>query len=265
LRLDFRPPTEVALLETVKSALRQGTAPGAQEVELTTDSRFTSEQGGWRLTQRVTQVSTTREGALVETPVDDILLRLSMQVRLATDGTFVDLLNPEAVEAALQEVLPEGSKAEALERFFHPEAVEARARREWELKYGGLYGRGLEEGQKSWTVGTVTLGEREVTYLLERTFTGTLLTEHGEAVTFALRCVASPGEDGPVRAVLEASGNPQLSPGVQCEGEQVLGRGRFLPLSRSLTLSVPVQGAPWTWTVQSVLRSVQPLEGEKTP
>jgi hypothetical protein len=107
-----------------------------------------------------------------------------------------------------------------------------------------------------------------LTYLLERTFTGTLLTEHGEAVTFALRCVGPPGDDsaaGPVRAVLEAAGNPELSPGVQCEGEQVLGRGRFLPLSRSLTLSVPVQGEQWTWTVQSALQSVQPLEGEKTP
>jgi hypothetical protein len=260
----------VALIETVKSSLSRGAEAGAQEVALTTDSRFTSEQGGWRLTQGVTQAGTTRDGVPVETPVDAILLRLSMKVRLATDGTFVDLLNPEAVEAALHEVVPEDATGvEALERYFHPEAVEVRARREWEQKYGGLYGRGLEEGQKAWTVSTVTLGEREVTYLLERTFTGTLLTEHGEAVTFALRCVGLPGEGsaeaGPVRAVLEAAGNPELSPGVQCEGEQVLGRGRFLPVRRSLTLSVPVQDGQWTWKVESALQSVQPLEGEKTP
>ncbi len=156
LRLEFRPPTDVALIETVKSSLRWGAAPGAQEVELTTDSRFTSERGGWLLSQRVTQASTTQDGAPVETPVDDILLRLTMQVRLAADGTFVDLLNPEAVEAALHEVVPEGATGvEALERYFHPEAVEVRARREWELKYGGLYGRGLSEGQKTWTVSTV--------------------------------------------------------------------------------------------------------------
>jgi hypothetical protein len=68
-----------------------------------------------------------------------------------------------------------------------------------------------------------------------------------------------------VRAVLEAAGRPELSPGVQCEGEQVLGRGRFLPVRRSLTLRAPVQSGEWTWTVQSVLQSLQPLEGEKTP
>ena len=270
LRLEFRPPTDVALIETVKSSLRRGATPGAQEVELTTDTRFTSERGGWLLTQRVTQASTTQDGAPVETPVDDILLRLTMQVRLASDGTFVDLLNPEAVEAALHEVVPEGATGvEALERFFHPEAVEVRARREWEQKYGGLYGWGLSEGQKTWTVSTVMVEARVLTYLLERTFTGTLLTEHGEAVTFALRCVGAPPDGSadarPVRAVLEAAGNPELSPGVQCEGEQVLGRGRFLPVRRSLTVRAPMQDGEWTWTVQSVLQSLQPLEGEKTP
>ncbi len=270
LRLEFRPPTDVALIETVKSSLRRGATSGAQEVELTTDSRFTSEQGRWLLTQRVTQASTTQDGAPVETPVDDILQRLTMKARLAADGTFVDLLNPEAVETALHEVVPEGATGvEALERYFHPEAVEVRARREWELKYGGLYGRGLSEGQKTWTVSTVMVDAHVLTYLLERTFTGTLLTEHGEAVTFALRCVGLPREDspdaGPVRAVLEAAGRPELSPGVQCEGEQVLGRGRFLPVRRSLTVRAPVQGGDWTRTVQSMLQSLQPLEGEKMP
>jgi hypothetical protein len=267
LRLDFRPPVDVALVETVRSSLQRGSAPQARAAEMTTVSRFTPEAGGWRLTQRVTQARTLREGKMVETPVDELLSRFSLQVRLAEDGTFVGVLEPGAARAAIRQMGLAEPVVVELERLLAPEAVEARTRREWELKYGGLYGRALEEGQKSYGVGTVALEGREVTYLLERTFAGMVLTEHGEAVVLALRCLERPGEDAPepVREALEAARELELTPGVQCEGEQVLGRGRVLPIRRSFTLRVPVEGESWTWTVQSALESLQPLEEEQKP
>ena len=69
-------------------------------------------------------------------------------------------------------MVPEG-RQEALERFFAPEALEARARREWEAKYGGLLRRNLVVGQRTWAVGGSSTGTGEVMYLLERTVTGT--------------------------------------------------------------------------------------------
>jgi hypothetical protein len=265
LRLEFQPPVTAALFETVKSSVLRSGAPGAQEAEVSTVTRFTPEQGGWLLTQYVTRAQYTRDGAPVETLVDDVLTRFPLRVRLAADGTYVRVVEPGAALAALKEVAPEGQDLSALESFFAPEALDARTRAEWEVKYGALYGRGLEPGAHIYVVGTVPLRGREVTYLLERTFTGTLLTEYGEAVVFTLRCLAEPGAEAPegVRETLRLAGNPALTAGVECTGEQLQGRGRFLPVRRSLTLRAPVDGETWTWATQSTLESLQAYEEER--
>jgi hypothetical protein len=266
LRLEFRPPVDSALIETATSSVRRDGAEGVQEAELTTVSRFTrEEQGTWLLTQRVRQARSTQGGLPVKTPVDELLTRVPLRVRLAADGTFVRVPEPGAFLSVLRAGKPEGRQWTALERFFAPELVEARARREWEVKYGKLSGRALVPGRHTYGVDTVSLGGREVTYLLERTFTGTLLTEHGEAAVFTLRCLGEPGEEAPaeVGEALEAAGEVTLTPGVECEGEQLLGRGRFLPVRRGLTLRAPVDGETWTWAVRSALESAQPLEEEQ--
>lgn len=265
LRLEFQPPVTAALSETAKSSVRRSGTPGAQEAEVTTITRFTPEQGGWLLTQSLTRANYTRDGAPVETLVDDVLTRFPLRVRLAADGTYVRVVEPGAALAALKEVAHAGQDVSALEGFFAPEVLDERTRGEWEVKYGALYGRGLDPGESTYVVGTVPLGGREVTYLLARSFTGTLLTEYGEAVVFTLRCLAEPGADAPevVRETLRLAGSPVLTPGVECEGEQLLGRGRFLPVRRSLTLRAPVDGETWTWTTQSTLESLQAYEEER--
>ncbi len=259
LRLEFRPSVDTALLETATSSVRREGAEGVLEAELTTTSRFTPESKGlWLLTQQVTRARHLRDGTPVETPVVDVLTRVPLRVRLAADGTFLQVLEPGAFLSTLRAVAPEGWDVTALERFFAPERVEARARQEWEAKYGGLYGPPLEPGQRSYGVGTVALGGREVTYLLERTFIGTQLTEYGEAAVFTLRCLGEPGE-----VSLEVVGEATLTPGVTCEGEQWVGKGRFLPLRRGLTLRAPVDGETWTWALRSTLESTQVLEEEQ--
>jgi hypothetical protein len=264
-RLEFRPPDDSVLTESLKSSVGRSGAPGSQEAELTAVTRFTPEQGGWLLTQRVTQARYTRDGAPVETLVDDVLTRFPLRLRLAGDGTFVAVVEPEAALAALAAVAPAGQDVSLLEGFFAPEALEARTRAEWDVKYGGLYGRAWEPGARSYAVGTLPLGGREVTYLLERTFTGTQPTEHGEAMVFALRCLEAPGAE-PSQAVREAlslAGDPELTPGVQCEGEQLLGRGRFIPVRRGLTLRATWDGETWTWATSSRLESLQAPEEKR--
>jgi hypothetical protein len=43
----------------------------------------------------------------------------------------------------------------------------------------------------------------------------------------------------------------------------LLGKGRFLPVRRGLTLRATVGGATWTWTTQSALESLQAPEEER--
>lgn len=265
LRLEFRPPEDSLLTETVKSSLQRGGVPGSQEAVLTTVTRFTREQGGWLLTQRVTEARYSLNGAPVETLVDDVLTRFVLRVRLAADGAYVGVVEPEAALAALEAVAPPRQDVSLLEDFFAPDALEARTRGEWEVAYGGIYGRTLAPGQRSYAVGTVPLGGREVAYLLERTFHGTRTTEQGEAMVFTLRCLEAPGEGASqeVRETLVLAGNPKLTPGVECEGEQLLGRGRFLPVRRGLTLKATLDGETWTWATQSALESVRAPEEER--
>jgi hypothetical protein len=237
----------------------------AHEAELTTVTRFTREQGGWLLTQRVTRSHYTRDGEPVRTLVDEVLTRFPLRVRLSADGTYVGVEEPEAALTVLKQVAPAGVDVTPLQRFFAPDALDERTRGEWEVKYGGLYGRVLEPGQHSYVVGSVPLGGREVTYLLERTVTGSLLSDYGEAMLFSLRCLPPPGDDAPepVREALRLAGNPEPTPGVECEGEQLLGRGRFLPVRRGLTLRATWDGETWTWVTRSELESLRAPEEER--
>ncbi|MFL5355134.1 hypothetical protein [Archangium sp.] len=264
-RLEFRPPEDSLLTERMTSSLQRSGGAEAHEGELTTVTRFTREQGGWLLTQRVTGSHYMRDGESVRTLVDEVLTRFPLRVRLAADGTYVGVEEPEAALAALEQVAPSGVDVTPLRRFFAPDELDARTRGEWEVKYGGLYGRVLAPGQRSYGVGSVSLGGHEVTYLLERTFTGSLLTDYGEAMLFSLRCLPPPGDDAPepVREALRLAGNPEPAPGVECEGEQLLGRGRFLPVRRGLTLRATWDGETWTWATRSELESLRSPEEER--
>ncbi len=249
------------MTERVRSTrtVEQGGARQSEEVEMTTVTRFTPAENGWQLAQAVTQARMTRGGTPVETVVDDVLTRFPLRVRLAADGAFVKVLNADEGAKALRQVVPAGQQAGALESFFSADSVESRARREWEAKYGGLFQRNLTVGQHTWAVEGFSAGDSQVFYVLERTVTGTELTDQGDALVLGLKCLDAVPEDAPaeLREVLEEAGSPGLTPGVTCEGEQVVARGYFVPMRRTLTVHAKVGDATWTLATQTKLEMLE--------
>ncbi|WP_408891198.1 hypothetical protein ACJ2CR_15715 [Myxococcus faecalis] len=265
VRLGFQPPVGRVLTESQQAsrAVEQDGQVLREEAELTTESRFATSEGGWLLTQSVTRAQRTRAGVAVEGWVDDVLLRFALRLQLAADGAFVKLVSPESASEALRQSVPAGADAKALERFLAPESLEARTRREWEAKFGGLFQRHLSEGQRTWAVDTLPMGDTQVAYVLERTLQGTRDTEYGDAVVLSLKCLDSVPEDAPreLTDAWVAAGRPELTAGVTCEGEQVVAYGRFVPVSRELTVKARVGPAAWTVTMQSRAQALQ----EETP
>jgi hypothetical protein len=261
VRLEFRPPVDRAMTErvqTVRTVEREGTRL-TEEVEMTTVTRFTPAEHGWQVAQSVTRARMTRGGAPVETVVDDVLTRFPMRVRLAADGSFVKVLNAEEGLKALRQVVPAGQQAGALEVFFAPDSLEARARRQWEAKYGGLLQRNLMVGQHTWAVERFSTSEGEVRYVLERTVKGTELTDQGDALVLGLSCLDAVPEDAPaeLREVVEEAGEGPLTPGVTCEGEQVVARGYFVPIRRNLSVQVKAGGATWMLATETKLELLE--------
>lgn len=261
VRLDFQPPVGRVLTESVRGTrvVERAGATVREEAELTTETRFTPSEGGWLLAQAVPRSRLVRGDSPVDSLVDDVLARFTLRVRLAADGTFVKLVAPEAAQEALRQVVPAGVDAGPLERFFSPETLEARTRREWEAKYSGLFQRNLTVGQRTWAVDVLPVGAGQVTFVVERTVQGTRDTEYGDAVVLALRCLDAVAEDAPDELVdaWEAAGRPGLTAGVACEGEQVLARGRFIPVSRRLVVKAAVDGERWTVTTESRAQGLQ--------
>lgn len=255
VRLDFRPPVGRVLSETgttTRTVTRAG-AQVAEEAEVHTETRYTPASGGWLMTQAVTRTALKRGGAPVDTLADAVLRRFTLQVKLAADGAFVDAVEPEAAQRVLHEVAPAGADVGALDAFFSPDAVEARARHEWEVKYVGLFRRNLVEGQRTWVVDRFPAGTGEVAYVLERIVTGTEPSVYGDALALALRCldVVPEGAPAELREAWEAAGSPALTPGVTCEGSQVVARALFVPVRRSLTVRAKVGEDAWTLSTQT--------------
>ncbi len=261
VRLDFRPPVDRAMTERVQTTrtVERGGARQTEEVEMTTVTRFTPAENGWQVAQTVTRARMTRGGAVVETMVDDVLTRFPLRVRLAADGSFVKVLNADEGLKALRQVVPAGQQAGALEAFFAPEAVDDRARREWVARYGGLLQRNLMVGQHTWAVEEFSTSEGAVRYVLERTVKGTELTDQGDALVLGLRCLDAVPDDAPeeLREVVEEAGEAALTPGVTCEGEQVVARGYLVPIRRILNVRAKVGDATWTLTMQTKLEMLE--------
>ncbi|AGC43577.1 putative lipoprotein [Myxococcus stipitatus DSM 14675] len=261
VRVAFQPPVDRVLTESQRASrtVEKGGSAVREEVELTTESRFTPSSGGWLLTQGVTHARQTRAGVEVKSWVDDVLKRFMLRVQLAADGAFVKLVSPESAGEAVRQSVPPGVDAGPLERFFQPEVLEARTRREWEAKFGGLFQRYVSEGQRTWVVEVLPVGDTQVAYVLERTVQGTRDTEFGDAVVLSLRCLDAVPEDGPdaLEDAWVVAGRPELTPGVTCQGEQVVAYGRFVPVSRELTVKAQVDGAMWTLTMESRAQGLQ--------
>lgn len=262
VRLDFKPPVDRLLTESVRAirALqREGQPEVRDEAAFTTETRFTPSDGGWRVAQAVRTPRQVHDGRDVSSLSGAVLERFTLRMQLAADGTFVKLVGPEAAQEALRQVAPEGTGVPEVERFFSPEALEGRTRREWEAKYAGLLQRNLVEGQRTWAVDSVNMDGEERTYLLERTVLGTRPTMFGDAVVLSLQCLDAlpPKASAELKAVWAEAGSPELSKGVTCEGEQVVATGRFIPVRRLLKVKAVEAGTTLTLTTESQAEALQ--------
>jgi hypothetical protein len=268
LRLEFRPRLERTLTETV--TLRSGPeAPGAAaavtELALTTATRFSREGQAWVLSQRITELRLSRGGTPVDSPLAPLLQSLPLRVQLARDGAFVRVLQPEAAEPALAAAQLAPEQREAAQAVLEADAQQELMRREWTAKYGGLFGRNLPLGQKLYALDAVAFAPegpgagRPLAYVLERTLSGTLLTDYGEALVFSLRCLGQVSPDAPpeLRALVAGPDAPALEPSVTCEGEQVIARGTFVPVRSRLHLRAGAAPGAWTWSRSAEVQDVE--------
>ncbi|MBF5042831.1 hypothetical protein FGE12_10540 [Aggregicoccus sp. 17bor-14] len=278
LRLEFRPPVGRDVVEDITVRTRPGAAdlaassdaasdaPPTDELTLRTVSRFAPDHQAWVLTQRTTALQLRHEGADVQSPLAPLLLRVPLRVQLARDGAFVRVLEAEGLESALAEAGLDPQVQAQAQALLGAEAQQQRVQREWTARYGGVYGRNLQLGQRLYALDAVAVGGRERGYVLERTLSGTLLTDFGEALVFQLRCLGQPPPGAPaeLQAQLASSDAPALEPSVSCEGEQVLARGTFVPVRSRLSVHVQEPGADggapqaWTWSRSSVAQRLEP-------
>ena len=271
LRLEFHPPVGRDVVEDITVRTRPGPeassdAPPTDELTLRTVSRFVPERQAWVLTQRTTALQLRHQGADVQSPLAPLLLRVPLRVQLARDGAFVRVLEAEGLESALAEAGLEPQVQAQAQALLGAEAQQQRVQREWTARYGGVYGRNLQLGQRLYALDAVAVGGRERGYVLERTLSGTLLTDFGEALVFQLRCLGQPPPGAPpeLQAQLAASDAPALEPSVSCEGEQVLARGTFVPVRSRLSVHVQEPGADggapqaWTWSRSSAAQRLEP-------
>ncbi|NRD49656.1 hypothetical protein D7Y27_28465 [Corallococcus sp. AB004] len=262
VRLDFKPPVDRLLTESVRATRtlqREGQREVRDEAAFTTETRFTPSDGGWRVAQSMRTPRQVHDGHDVPSVSGAVLERFTLRMQLAADGTFVKLVGPEAAQEALRQVAPEGTGVPEVERFFNPEALEIRTRREWEAKYAGLLQRNLVEGQRTWAVDSVDVNGEERAFLLERTVEGTRLTTFGDAVVLTLKCLDAlpPNAPAELKAAWAEAGSPELSKGVTCEGEQVVTWARFIPVRRLLKVKAVGAGGTLTLTTESQAEQLQ--------
>ena len=248
LKVEFQPPPSLTERFRVRRSPAAGVAP--VQVEGREELRFAREGAGWVVSRRVLEW-TAPGGA--ETPYARAVRAVVVRSQLALDGTFVRVLEPGAPAAALEAAGVTGEEARALERFFAPHEVERAEAEAWAARTAGLFGRSLAVGRPVEVAGALPLqGGGDARYVLRRTLTGSVVTDHGEALVFDLRCVpgaagAAPANGGPGPAV------------VTCAGEQVVARGRFVPVRSRLEVRTP------DGSVYEVLRSVDTVEAAPTP
>jgi hypothetical protein len=253
LRVDFEPPAGKLLTERAVTSVVE-TPPGAdpsQSRRRSAEAVFTTryepaDSRTWVLTQSVSETTATLNGKPYLDKLARAMARLTLRIRLTSDGVFVRLLNPnDAREALRAQETPED--AEALATLFGPDAIEEQARKEWDSKYFGLFNRTLNIGATFYSLQSFAVGrDREVTYLLERTVQGTTPSQFGEAVVLTLRCLGGADRATDPQAarlsVLESE-QIRLEPTVECSGQQLLARRPFVPVKSWMKLSA--QPAEW--------------------
>jgi hypothetical protein len=249
VRVNFQPPAGEQIVERsmTQRTERRGQAGVEEVVKATLNSRFDRRERGWTLTQGVTDVEVRHAGKLIDNPLVQLVTRFPIRVRLAEDGAFVQLENPEEIETAIREVFTDPNEAKVMLQYFAPEALEAQVRREWEGKYGGLLGREVAPGFAVYQVDSVTTADgAELFHVVERKVTGVRRRDHGRELVLEISCplrVQDAARPEEMMRKLEEAGSPPLNASVRCEGEQVVGLEPFVPRSTAQQVIARVEGA----------------------
>src|SRR5712692_10680003 len=123
--LEFEPPGSKTLTERstwtrTESRDEGGDAqgPSVQTVQATLLSRYEPiRSGGWVLTQWVSEVVVTRAGRASDDPWVRVVKGFPLKLKLAGDGVFVQLLNPQDGEAAARQASNALGQPEAVSLF----------------------------------------------------------------------------------------------------------------------------------------------------
>ncbi len=252
VRVDFRPAAGETIVErsNTQRTERRGAASVQEVVRATMESRFDRRERGWALTQAVSEIDVSHGGQRIDNPLVQLVTKFPIRVRLAEDGAFVELENPDEITSAVKESFPNPEEAKVMLQYFAPEALEAQVRREWEGKYGGLLGREVAPGYALYQVESTTTGDGvEIFYVVERKVAGVRTRDHGRELVLTISCpvrtddAARPEE---MRLKLEEAGVPALNASVRCEGEQVVGLEPFAPrgTAQQVTAKVDGEGGP---------------------
>lgn len=267
VRVSFVPPEGTPIIERLFTTRSEGADAGSdtQGVQATLTSTFERSGDGWLLTQRLSEVKAERDGASVESPFLALMTRFPIRLRLAKDGAFVRLANPEDAEAAIRATFPDPEQAAVVLRYLTPEAIETQAKIEWNGKYGELLGRDVLPGHAWYAWETIPLvAGAELGYVLERKVAQLRQGQQGRELVLSLSCPASPDAAAnslAMRGLLESHDDPALDPTVACGGEQIIGLEPFVPRSLRLELSAAPKdaaGAPRRLTMTRTMRTEQP-------
>ncbi|HEX9508070.1 MAG TPA: hypothetical protein VF947_06660 [Myxococcales bacterium] len=253
--MEFEPPGRKTLTERSTWTRTESRDEGVdakgrsvQTVEATLLSRYDPiHSGGWMLTQWISAVVVTREGRASDDPWVRVVKGFPLKLKLAGDGVFVQLLNPQDGEAAARQASSALGQPEVVSQLFSAPALEERARREWEAKYGALFHRQLLPGSARYAFDVFGTSEgRQIPYLIERTFSGTTRTDFGEGLVFSIRCISQIDKQRDPQMIRNAFPEEDLSrldSSVACTGQDLLARKPFVPVKSWISVTASPDSA----------------------
>lgn len=242
VRIAFAPPEGVPVVERsvqTRTERARGAAAAAQEsVTAVLESTFTKAGDGYVLTQRVPEIHISQNGTEVQSELAELVTKFPVTVRLANDGSFVELTNGDEIETALRAAITDPQQQDAVLAAFTPEALEQETKAEWATKYGELLGREVNVGMAWYGVETLgTSGGDELAYVLEHKLTQIRQTEHGREAVVVFSCPLAPkdaADPAAMQRAWEERRSLPLEPTVSCAGQQIVALEPFAPKSTEL-------------------------------
>jgi hypothetical protein len=252
VQIDFAPPEAKTLTELWRVSRSEGPVGGAtthaETVSSTLEMRYERSGDGWTLMQRIPAVTISRDGKVWDDPLLQFATKFSVKSKMSAGGEFSALLNPDDARQAVRATFHKEVEQETLLQMFTDDAQEGNARRQWNSRFAGLFGRPLKAGTALYTVDAVGLTTGQVVqYVMERTVEGTTSTDYGEALVLAVKCLSKAeeaAERSELERVLKEAGDVTLEPSARCDGQQIFARAPFVPVRSWLKVhAVPEQKA----------------------